>query len=331
MTELLLHGRLVRTLFDLLGAREDDITYSLGWALSQSDDLVYALLHEFFDQEVGELLGVRLQTSLPGAGRTDIEIEAEGAHLIIEAKRGWEVEDASKLATYATRFEGDAVRQKAIAVISQASADWASPRLPKVIVDIPVGFAPWRTVAHLVEAVAAHSHSHAEKRLLRELHRYLKGVMAMRDVESNLAYVVSLGTDPVIDDGTSYADVVVKHNSYFHPVGGGPGGWPSTPPNYMAFRFDGRLQQIRHVDDYEVHDEPWNLIHPPFAEAAWKAEPHFWYRLGPPITPAHTVRTGASIRRALRVWAAIDLLLTCETISEARDKTTARLEAAGEL
>ena len=75
---------------------------------------------------------------------------------------------------------------------------------------------------HLVEGMAAHSHSHAEKRLLRELHRYLKGVMTMRDVESNLVYVVSLGTDPVLDDGTSFADVVIKHNSYFHPVGGGP-------------------------------------------------------------------------------------------------------------
>ena len=99
----------------------------------------------------------------------------------------------------------------------------------------------------------------------------------------------------------------------------------------MGFRFHGQLQQIRHVDDYEVHDEPWNLIHLPFNEAGWGAEPHFWYRLGPPIVPSHTVKTGASIKRSLRVWAAIDLLLTCDTISEARDKTQSRLEAAGEL
>jgi hypothetical protein len=34
--------------------------------------------------------------------------------------------------------------------------------------------------------------------------------------------------------------------------------------------------------------------------------------------------------RAQRVWAALDLLLTCGTIREARDKTQERLIAAGE-
>lgn len=88
----------------------------------------------------------------------------------------------------------------------------------------------------------------------------------------------------MLDDGTSFADIVTEHNSYFHPVGGGPGGWPTEPPNYMGFRFYGQLQQIRHVDDYEVHDEPWNIIHPPFVEAGWGPAPHFWYRLGPPLS-----------------------------------------------
>jgi hypothetical protein len=116
VTELRLHGRVVQTVFDLLGANEDDVTYSLGWALSQSDDLAYALLGEFFAVEAGELRGVRLQTSIPGAGRTDIEIEAEHAHLILEAKRGWEVESEGKLATYATRFEKDKSRGRVAGV-----------------------------------------------------------------------------------------------------------------------------------------------------------------------------------------------------------------------
>jgi hypothetical protein len=44
VTELRLHSRVVRTVFNLLGEREDDITYGLGWVLSQSDDLAYALM-----------------------------------------------------------------------------------------------------------------------------------------------------------------------------------------------------------------------------------------------------------------------------------------------
>lgn len=332
MTQLRLHDRPVRTVFDLLGTKEDDITYSLGWALAQSDDLTYALLYEWFDDEVGELLTIRLQESITGAGRTDIEIETEHAHLIIEAKRGWEVESEGKLATYATRLQSDKARRRAIAVISQASEEWAQPRLQTAIHGIPIGFMPWRTVARHVEQTAAQVRSRNEKNLLHELHRYLMGVMRMRDVESNLVYVVSLSTGAELYDGTSLADVVLKYDSYFHPVGGSRGGWPSEPPNYLGFRFNGRLQQVRHVDSYEVHEAPWNAIHQAFEEEQW-GEPgtYFWYRLGPPIVPAHTVRTGSSIQRALRVWAAIDLLLTCDTISEARDKTNERLDAAGEL
>ncbi len=35
MTELRLHSRVVHTVFDLLGGKEDDITYSVGWGLAQ--------------------------------------------------------------------------------------------------------------------------------------------------------------------------------------------------------------------------------------------------------------------------------------------------------
>jgi hypothetical protein len=36
MTDLFLHGRKLDTVFDLLGSKENDITYSVGWALAQS-------------------------------------------------------------------------------------------------------------------------------------------------------------------------------------------------------------------------------------------------------------------------------------------------------
>ena len=41
------------------------------------------------------------------------------------------------------------------------------------------------------------------------------------------------------------------------------------------------------------------------------------------------MKTGPKVSRSARVWAAIDLLLTCETITEARDRTQERLDAAG--
>lgn len=111
--------------------------------------------------------------------------------------------------------------------------------------------------------------SHAEKRLLLELHRYLKGLMTMQNLTSNEVYVVALGQDPPDWSSLSFKDTVVERDRYYHPVGGKRGGWPRTPP----------------------------VIEPP-----------------------HEVRTG-NIYRNQRVWCALDLLLTCKTIREARDKT----------
>jgi hypothetical protein len=127
----------------------------------------------------------------------------------------------------------------------------------------------------------------------------------------------------------SFADVVTKHDRYFHPTGGGPGGWPKTPPNYVGFRFHGRLQAIRHVDEYDVVMKPWDTIPGLAGRPDWPEGQHFLYTLGPPIVPAATVKTG-KLYRAQRVWVAIDLLLTSATISTARDKTNERLAKAGE-
>jgi hypothetical protein len=74
----------------------------------------------------------------------------------------------------------------------------------------------------------------------------------MQNVTSNLVYVVSLSPRKLGGSGLSSRDIAVEHDRYFHPMGGGRGGWPKTPPNYLRFRFDGRLQQIRHVESYEV-------------------------------------------------------------------------------
>jgi hypothetical protein len=65
--ELLLYSRPVRTVFDLLGDKEDDITYSLGWALAQSDRLVRRLLARSFavgDDDTGDLAALLLQETV---------------------------------------------------------------------------------------------------------------------------------------------------------------------------------------------------------------------------------------------------------------------------
>ena len=67
-----------------------------------------------------------------------------------------------------------------------------------------------------------------------------------------------------------------------------------------------------------MHDEI-----PEMPDETWDGDCYI-YRLGPAIVPGKTVKTG-NIYRNGRVWAMLDLLLTSDSISEARDKTQERL------
>jgi hypothetical protein len=330
VAELTLHSRPVRTVFDLLGSKEDDITYSVGWGLAQSEAFTHAVLGETFgDAKQGGATAIRLQESSPGTGRTDIEIETERLHLVLEAKRGWNLPTVAQLQQYADRLNERDDRDRRIAVVAECAHYYPPVKaLPRSLDGIAISYVPWKRVADIATITAAASHSHAEKRLLAELTDYLKGLMTLQDVTSNMVFVVVLGQDRLRWSSLTFKDTVIERGFYYHPVGGRKG-WPHTPPNYIGFRFDGRLQQVRHVDLYEVVTRPHDYIPEIIPQADWSDEPHFLYTLGPPIVPAKSVRNGKIWPNA-RLWCALDLLLTCHTISEARDKTQERLASAGE-
>ena len=76
------------------------------------------------------------------------------------------------------------------------------------------------------------------------------------------------------------------------------------------------------MDEYEVFANP----HDVFPDAKdHKIDPHYLLKLGPAIRPPKEVRTGDKIKRSMRVWAMLDLLLTCSTITEAPDNTKHQL------
>ena len=67
-----------------------------------------------------------------------------------------------------------------------------------------------------------------------------------------------------------------------------------------------------------MHDEI-----PEMPDTVWDDDCYI-YHLGPAIIPNKTVKTGKIYRNG-RVWAMLDTLLTCDTISDARDLTKSRL------
>jgi len=322
--ELTLHGKLVSSVFGLLGEHENDITYSVSWAMAQSPRFLSAFLTQVLSRRVDlSKVVIRLQQTEKDAGITDIEIESPGEFfVIVEAKRGWNLPSLSQLETYVRRpsFSASPLATRRLVVLSECSNEYAGLHLgAREVKGVEIIPLPYKVLASL--AVKAQTNApHAEKRLLRELLIYLRGLMTMQNHDSNWVYVVSLGSGNPKKATISWIDIVEKKSRYFHPVGGT---WPKEPPNYIAFRYRGKLQSIHHVESARVCRNP----HDEFSEIPskkWK-EPHFLYTLGRGFRPAHEVPMG-NIYPNGRVWCMLDTLFTTKTISQARDISKLRDE-----
>lgn len=320
MVDLYLHNRKLESIFELLGVEENAITYSLGWALSHSPGFLHNVLASFFQGIVDTSVdSVRLQEYEKNGGYTDVEIVGPYVHVIIEAKRGWWLPSVDQLELYTLRFERSQRQHRALVVVAECSGEYAKLHLPKVVRGIPVSYVSWKDVHDLSRITDG---THAEKHLLVQLRTYLRRLVRMQNQESNLVYVVSLGSGTPDWSTISWRDIVNKKKRYFHPVGGG---WPNDPPNYLAFRYDGKLQTIHHVESWQIVDD-MHAAMPEIKPVDWP--PHYLYTLGDAIVPPKETRTG-KIYPSGRVRAMIDLLLTCDTISEARDLTNKRLLGNG--
>jgi len=326
MADLFLHGNQVATVFDLLGWRENDLTYSLGWGLANSEHLVRSLLKLWHPQvrRIGDIEDIRLQERHPDCGITDIEIWTDKTATIIEAKRGWNLPSHDQLERYASCLKYRR-RDRAIVALTACTDDYALRHLPRRIGTIPVLHTCWADIRWAV-ADAMQSGSHREKHLLRELDAYLGGLVSMQDQDSNWVYVVSLGRGGMEAVDLDWIEVVERYSLYFHPYG--VCGWPKEPPNYLGFRYNGHLQRVCHVESAEIIDNLYATLNRLTGRATRRTQStgeYVLYRLGPPIVPVSPVKTG-SIWGSGRVWAALDLLLTCQTVSEARDMSKARFQ-----
>lgn len=313
MSDLYLHNKPIESLFELLGEDENDITFSVGWALHRSKTFLQLFLKEAFGIHVnGSQATICLQHHQHKKGITDIEIKVNGQfHLIAEAKKGWTLPKRSQLKKYASRMKKDGWPNRRIVVLSECSQAYAEHHLKiRKINGIPVSSISWRRVVRIAKRSVKKGKS-VEKRLLDELITYLRRVTTVQDLESNWALVVVLNSGTKKGWGISWIDIVEKRKRYFHRMG--ENGWPKEPPNYMAFRYKGKLRSIHHVEDYQVTTN----LHEHIPEIpSKKGGPDFIYKLGPAIRPAKEVLNG-NIYANARLKAMLDTLLTCKTIKEA--------------
>lgn len=315
MPDLILRNREIRTVFQLLGEQENDITFSVAWALARSSGFTERLvtnilgIHASADETT-----IRIQVNEKDAGITDIEIESPGQFfIIIEAKKGWTSPTLAQLAKYVRRrsFLTDKHIKRAIVPLSECGTDFTLRCLDcNSIEGVPIIPLDWQTVFECAKNAACSSH--AEKRLLQELQMYLRGVISMQSNDSNWVYVVSLGAGTPSGWKVSWKEIVEKHRAYFHVIGKT---WPKVAPNYIAFRYGGRLQSIHHVEAFETFTDPHDKF-PGIPDRRW--EPHILYKLGRGFAPDHDVPTGKIYPNG-RVWCMLDTLFTSPTLADARD------------
>jgi len=322
---LAIHGISVTDVFGLKGTDENSATFALGWALERCGEFRRAILKAWPELEADDSATViNLQKHGEDGGYTGIEIHSVGRfHAIIEAKRSWDLPTQEQLLRYRSRLVTGSSGVQRMVSITAASASFAKHYLPTETDGASVIHQSWGDVRRIADAARIATTSREEKLWLNHLTEHLKDFVAMDRITDNSVDVVSLGLDAIVE-GSDYTwvDVVEKDGRYFHPMGGA--GWPVQPPNYMGFRYHGRLQSIHHVESHEVVQD-LSALNPLWPKTDTF---HFVYVLGPAMRPMSEIRTG-NIFRAGRVTCAIDTLLSgaFETISDARDETKRRLDA----
>jgi hypothetical protein len=330
MAELTKHGTTVHTVFDLLGRKENDLSFSLGWALQQCPRFLSALVEHFTGAPLlpaeHSVATVRLQQhDQAKGGYTDVEIDIPGrCYIVLELKLGWNLPTLDQLNRYTRRagFNDPIYPTKALVTLSECSAVYANYHLPVVnFAAAPLVHLNWQQIIQLVRAGRPGS-SHAAKQVLDQFVTYLNSATSMRRVDSNWVYVVSLSDTELVGWDMTFMEVVLERNRYFHPVGNN---WPTEAVNYIAFRYGGRLRSIHHVDSFIVTDDPAQEF--PEAQGTRFDVPHFIYHLGPAIPLPTQIPTGPGIHRATRVRCMLDTLLTCTSITEAMEVSQAREEA----
>lgn len=322
---LTIQGGQPASVFRLNGMDENSASFAVGWVLEQSLRFREIVVKEVFGEalEVDDAV-IALQRHGKDGGYTDIEIQAGlRFHAVFEAKRWWDVPGVDQLTRYKPRLvDGGALLQRLISV-SAADSAYAQRRLPPDIGGIRVAHMSWGLLQQLARRAHAQASGFEEKLWLRQLIQHLQDFVSMERQTDNKVFVVSLGHKPMVEGQThTWIDVVEKDGCYFHPVGNN---WPVQPPNYIGFRYHGKLQSVHHIDSFEVV-ENLATYNPLWLETN---SDHFVYRLGPPMRPPSEVRTGKIFRNG-RVWCAIDTLLSgaFATISAARDETQRRMDEA---
>ena len=138
MAKLFIHSKEVNSIFDLLGEKENDITFSLGWCLKNIKPLLVRIIKEVTAKDTDlEGIDIMLQQYGKDKGYTDIELLSDDIFCIIEAKKGWNLPTEEQLRRYANRFKKYPDIQHKLIVLSECKKNYAKEILSRYHIKIP--------------------------------------------------------------------------------------------------------------------------------------------------------------------------------------------------
>ncbi len=323
MAILTRRGSVIESVFGIHGDDENDLSGGFAYLLTNSSGLLRQVVNELLPGMSFDLskTKVKLQTSRKGEGITDIELElSDQGFIVFEAKIGMVFPTIAQLQKYAPRCKKSRCKRTKLVALTAIRQEPAEVILGvKEIDDVPVTARSWEWLRVILAKAIPEEHRTHVRWLLSEYKNYLEGFMGHDRVFSNLVYVVALGQGKPEGWDISWIDLIEKHNRYFYPAGRN---WPS-PPNYLGFRYNGRLQAINHVKSFQVvTDLPAHFLQR--KRASYWGSPFYLLELGPRIEPARQIRSGPRVIRNARVWCMLDALLTSDTVSDALTETERR-------
>ena len=216
------------SVFDLLGRKENDLTYAVGWCLAASPQFLSR-----FAAAVGVAFGpaaevdVGLQTfdrDDQRVGITDIQLRSPRAHVIVEAKQGWSIPTTAQLRRYAPILRPSSASDRRFVVLTRWGSD-ARAVVAAQLGDEVEGFAIATLGVSdvLREARAAHRAAREQRvRLyLGDLLTYLEGGGYVASHRDSRVYVVPLGK-AISEIGIPFHRIPYQEGVYWYGLSSGP-------------------------------------------------------------------------------------------------------------
>ena len=157
MAELSIFNTKIKSIFQLLGSKENNISYSVGYGLANSNKFLELFLKSLNIQTPFDpsKIKIHLQTHERDKGFTDFEILQENEfHIIVEAKRGWNFPSYDQINKYATRmsFQNSTAKDKRILIFNESIPAYANAHFPiKFLLTIPVEAISWNDIQNAIK------------------------------------------------------------------------------------------------------------------------------------------------------------------------------------